>query len=99
MRGVLGEALPDKFFQHSLAGAGRKRNRSVGEDQACASIRRRIISIRECSGAQVSKNVGVVGPGLSVVAPGDERVTQRMEEPRFFRAGSLIKVTRILVEQ
>src|SRR5579862_894298 len=50
-----------EFAQYISSHSSSEADGGIGEDEICSSIRLRIIEIRERRGAQVAKQVGIVG--------------------------------------
>ena len=98
--GNVGRHTPrNELLDHGLAGATHETERGVGEDQARPTLLAGIVRVRQRRRTHASEQVRVIGHRLAAVAARGERVAQRVTQTRSRRAGSLVEITRVLVEE
>ena len=94
-----GESAKDELLNKAGADPFRSTDCEISEDEANSAIRFGKIQVREAGCSQISAQAGVIWHGFSAVTPGDKWAEHRMPESRASCAGSLIEVTRVLMEQ
>src|SRR5579883_539920 len=88
----------NKFLEEVGNGILSQQNQCIVEGEPDAAVFRRIVEIRDASGAEAAQHTGVVWLPVPIVALADEGIGNRIEHSRTGTSVPSVKIPRILPE-
>src|ERR1700722_3585715 len=91
--------LRKEFTEYISTHSSGEPDGGVAEDQVRSPIRLGIVKIRQRSRTHVAQHIRIIGFGVPVIAAREERGADCVQQARLDRAGALVVMARILMQQ